>query len=430
MNKFDLFDQKIRDAINKYEVPFDDTAWKNIENKINAKPAGKVINWKPWAMSAAAAAILFIGYFVIQPDAKPTIEHAEKKKVEISTPAETKLETKDDKELNSEPIKEENESADKEPKKESKKLITPTKTLPLIEEKNEFTQQTDDAVIEEKLEIEDLDIDLANETIISSDDEIVQLIIDIHISDAVICQNEVLSISLNSSNVPVEIVWDFGDGLKAEGPTAIHSYDEPGNYVLKLEARSVLDESLSETKSYTIKVDPIPDAQFEILKNENMASHPKVEFSTLENHFSSIEWKFKDGSVSSESLVNKMYHKKGVYEVGLVVKNQFQCSDTLYRSLVIKDDFNLLAPNAFSPNGDGINDTFMPKALSNFNKAFTLQIFDPKTSQLIFESHDFDNPWNGDVMNNGAKMNEGAFAWSVIIEDGSVYKGTILITAK
>jgi len=42
----------------------------------------------------------------------------------------------------------------------------------------------------------------------------------------------------------------------------------------------------------------------------------------------------------------------------LVTENEFNCADTAKRIILIKDEFSIYAPTAFTPNGDGINDCF------------------------------------------------------------------------
>jgi gliding motility-associated-like protein len=254
--------------------------------------------------------------------------------------------------------------------------------------------------------------------------------VNIHLNSQSICSNEALVVSLGSSSAPVEITWDFGDGTTAEGPTAMHVYNEAGNYQLSLTARSVLNEELLNKESYMIQVNPTPLAQFEMKMADNMLAYPKVDFISQSEDASSLEWVFNDENIENSQRVEKMYAKKGSYSVGLIVSNQFLCSDTAVTYFIIENDYNLLAPNAFSPNGDGINDTFIPQAIPYLNQEFTLQVFDPKTGQMIFETSNFDLPWNGRFMNNGNRLGDGAYAWSVIMEDGSVYKGTILITTK
>ena len=82
MDKSSLFDQKIRDAVNKHEVPFDDSLWKNIEKEINAPIKGSTFNWKPWAISASVAAALVIAYFAFIPNSETDTVIIEKNKVE------------------------------------------------------------------------------------------------------------------------------------------------------------------------------------------------------------------------------------------------------------------------------------------------------------------------------------------------------------
>lgn len=427
MDKSKLFDQKIRDAINKFEVPFDDSGWKNIESKINVQPKGKIINWKTWIISTAAAAALVIGYFVINPSAEEVNVQVENKKTEVLKTNDSKIDTEENN-----LIVEEDKTLDASDKNEPTKNVSENKTptlLPLIEDEELISVDQDNIEEEEQL-LTDVIIENVNDNSNELENEVEQLALSIHISKEVLCENEALSISMTKCNVPVELTWDFGDGQVAEGASVTHIYNEEGEYKVQMNAHSVIDESLVSSESYTITVNPRPDAAFEISKNDNMAAYPEVTFKSINDPLSSLEWKFNDENVKNSTIVEKMYRTKGSYSIGLVVKNQFQCTDTLYQYLVIENNFNLLAPNAFSPNGDGINDTFMPQALPYLNQGFTLQVFEPKTGQMIFESSDFTIPWNGNIMNNGNKMADGAYAWSVKTDDGSVYKGTILITTK
>ena len=54
---------------------------------------------------------------------------------------------------------------------------------------------------------------------------------------------------------------------------------------------------------------------------------------------------------------------------------------------------NVVVPNAFSPNGDGVNDAWQIKGLSSYPDA-VLQVFN-RYGQQLFESKSYNTPWNG-----------------------------------
>jgi gliding motility-associated-like protein len=67
--------------------------------------------------------------------------------------------------------------------------------------------------------------------------------------------------------------------------------------------------------------------------------------------------------------------------------------------VVVPECGNLKVPNVFTPNGDGFNDVFRPdgKGVAKYS----LQIFD-RWGNLIFESKQYNNGWNGKINNEPA----------------------------
>lgn len=68
----------------------------------------------------------------------------------------------------------------------------------------------------------------------------------------------------------------------------------------------------------------------------------------------------------------------------------------------------LYIPNAFTPNGDGLNDTFGGKGegITEYN----LQIFN-RFGNLIFESNDMKNQWDGNYKNEIAPI--GVYVYKI-----------------
>lgn len=71
-------------------------------------------------------------------------------------------------------------------------------------------------------------------------------------------------------------------------------------------------------------------------------------------------------------------------------------------------------PNAFTPNGDGKNDTFGPIGfLNDLNvEKYALNIYN-KWGQVVFKSNSYATNWNGKI--NGAEAPSGVYAYRVVL---------------
>jgi gliding motility-associated-like protein len=66
-------------------------------------------------------------------------------------------------------------------------------------------------------------------------------------------------------------------------------------------------------------------------------------------------------------------------------------------------------PNSFTPNGDGLNDTF--GVYGEAIKEFQMQVFN-RWGQMIFESSNVDNRWDG--THEGIQVPQGSYVYRVI----------------
>lgn len=93
------------------------------------------------------------------------------------------------------------------------------------------------------------------------------------------------------------------------------------------------------------------------------------------------------------------------YYVRYVVGN---CA-TEFEAVAIKvyDYTNLVVPNAFSPNGDGINDVWLIKA-EGLIRSVSVQVFN-RYGQAIYKGNPSGMGWDGRM--NGAPMTSGTYYW-------------------
>ena len=77
-------------------------------------------------------------------------------------------------------------------------------------------------------------------------------------------------------------------------------------------------------------------------------------------------------------------------------------------------DIQLYIPNSFTPNGDGLNDTFWPVGLLKSVKQFNFQIFN-RWGELLFESNRTNSTW--DALYQGKLVQEGIYVWKLFFTD-------------
>jgi len=84
-------------------------------------------------------------------------------------------------------------------------------------------------------------------------------------------------------------------------------------------------------------------------------------------------------------------------------------TDTIVFTLC-KQAINIWIPNAFTPDGDGLNDVFLVKSTADFGK-FHLIIFN-RWGQSIFESSNANQGWDGKF--NGKEAMSGIYTYSIV----------------
>lgn len=102
------------------------------------------------------------------------------------------------------------------------------------------------------------------------------------------------------------------------------------------------------------------------------------------------------------------------------------CSDTARTLILVEPQPGFYVPNAFSPNGDGINDFFDVKVGADIDKVLLFQVYD-RWGENMYSLENFDprrpnHGWDG--MHKGRLMNPNVFAWRIEVLglDGEVFK--------
>ncbi|MES2398178.1 MAG: PKD domain-containing protein, partial [Bacteroidota bacterium] len=201
--------------------------------------------------------------------------------------------------------------------------------------------------------------------------------------------------------------WNVGDGSQ---PGANSNYEHcfandsvfaPATFDITLTVTSDSGCVSTLSKNNYITVYPNPEANFSAMPDTVAIIDPII--SILDASTGADFWNWDFGDLETATLYNPSphtYSNTGDYIITLVTSNQYGCVDTTSRTIYVEPDFVFYIPNAFTPNGDEINDTFFGKGIGIIE--FEMMIFD-RWGNLIFFSDDINKPWDGKA-NNGTEL--------------------------
>jgi len=209
-----------------------------------------------------------------------------------------------------------------------------------------------------------------------------------------------------------EYAWEFGDGKTETGQFVSHNYEKAGVYYVKLTAKGLGGE---DYEYETIRVYSNPIANFEVSPRSSMLNYDleaRVEFFNLSecNDTSGCAyiWDFGDGETAISRDVTHNYTDLGLYDVGLTVTTAHGCVDSLLKveEVEILGAGTITFPNAFTPNGDGLNDVFRP--VSEGVIKYELLVY-TRWGELIFTTKDLNAGWDGKI--NGELAKPDVYVW-------------------
>lgn len=166
------------------------------------------------------------------------------------------------------------------------------------------------------------------------------------------------------------------------------------------------------TDSVLIALLPLPEAGFSWYPQLPSVFLPEVTFADLSQDATQWYWSFGDGNYSMEKNPVHEYEIYETVEVMQVVTNDFGCTDTSIQSLRIEKIITHYLPNAFTPNGDGINDLFGP--VGNLTGGHSMAIFN-RWGQQVYVT-DRSGFWNGNA-EAGIPAPAGTYTYKVTFHD-------------
>ncbi len=199
-----------------------------------------------------------------------------------------------------------------------------------------------------------------------------------------------------------EYIWDFGDEIFAFTKNPTHAYELDGQFDVQL---TIIDEFGcvdSLTKDSIVDIWPKPYANFAAEPEIASILDPQIKFNNYSEDAIFYFWYYGDG----DSTINfrhpiHFFDNMGEYEVMLVSENEYGCRDTATRNILIREEYTIWAPTAFSPNGDGVNDCFRLCGNGIDHHTFSMVIYN-RWGELVFSTEEYNTDSDCTVCGKGS----------------------------
>jgi len=144
---------------------------------------------------------------------------------------------------------------------------------------------------------------------------------------------------VDTSDIGVSFYWDFGDGNTGDSLGTVFShmyneYDSLGEYK-KIKLEVMTNWGCRDTIVDSVWVFPVLIADFMTLNDTVVAPGDLVQFQNTSYLGNTFEWDFGDNVISYDEDPWHYFNIPGMFDVRLIITNQYGCKDTVIRNSYI-----------------------------------------------------------------------------------------------
>ena len=244
------------------------------------------------------------------------------------------------------------------------------------------------------------------------------------------CVPLVVNFGDSSTSASQIATWNFGDGaqttLTSSNASISHTYTKVGTFDVWLDVQ--FQNGCKDKAQTKVTVTEVPEADFSFNPQPASTLDPTVLFTNQSTGATNYLWDFSSKGTPSTSTNSDEIVKfdptaaetKGLDTIQVKLKaSNAVCTDSIVKEVLIKDIFTMYAPNAFSPNGDGLNELFYPMGANHKCETCTnyeFMVFN-RWGELVFRTTTPYEPWNGKRANNLQDAQIDVYVWRVLYTD-------------
>jgi gliding motility-associated-like protein len=195
-----------------------------------------------------------------------------------------------------------------------------------------------------------------------------------------------------------QLVWNLAGVGTFLGDSLSLNLTQPGIYDLEVTAISEHNCISSIFFEEVAEVLASPVASFRVEPQQLSTLQPVAEFTNFSVGANSYAWDFSGIAESNEIHPTFQFPstQNDNFLVCLHVVHPDGCADSTCRNIVMEAEYVVFAPNAFTPDGDGDNDFWIPVVSGLEIGKYELSIFN-RWGERVFFSDDPEAPWTGNI---------------------------------
>jgi gliding motility-associated-like protein len=204
--------------------------------------------------------------------------------------------------------------------------------------------------------------------------------------------------------------WNFGDGSTSATKNPVKKYALPGNFLVSLTVKNAVGCSSDPfTGSVLVYLQPVINAgpSFVVPEGTVITFNPTANDSMVLKFLWTPAGDFSDPTQLRPAI--QATHNQSYM---LTATGQGNC--TAADSMSVKILKPVHVPNAFSPNGDGINDTWQIPNLADY-PGCSVEIYN-RYGQLVYQSYGYGTPWNGTYKGNPLPF--ATYYYVIVLKNG------------
>lgn len=228
-----------------------------------------------------------------------------------------------------------------------------------------------------------------------------------------VCAGKNISFNVYSDAQNVDYLWSY-NGKQRFGSEVSFNFDQEGTAEVVFEV--VRNEKQLYQEKLVIDVKPVPDNEISVTPPSDQ-SWPEYTFA-LENdqNLSSVKWSVEERYFGGKECAY-LFRKKGEHPIVATIKGVNGCQEDVKTTIETRSNYNLLAPNALEP-GSSSHDrsTFIPAALKVLNHPFKMLIYD-KNNNLMYQTKRANDPWTGVNQTTNRMAPMDTYVWVVKLKN-------------